>query len=124
MIDPTALSKQNRDLTRLAGEKFRFETDSLSRAMKKAGRRLPRRVHKQAALLVEAEQRAGHPKLAMMLDANEIDRANETVKQALNAIDPADKRKGLILSTLGMVSFHLIAVFTIFIVVLVWRGLV
>ena len=124
MIDPNTLMKQNSDLTRLAGEKFRFQTDSLARAMKKAGRRLPRRVHKQAAILVEAEQRAGHPKLAMMLDAKAIERANSAVQEALNAIDPADRRKGLILSTLGMVSFHLIAVFAIFVAVLIWRGLV
>ena len=122
MIDPNALMKQNSDLTRLAGEKFRFETESLARAMKKAGRRLPRHVHKQAAILIEAEQRAGHPKLAMTLDAKEIQRATETVKSALNAIDPADQRKGLILSTLGMVVFNLIAVAAGLVLILRWRG--
>lgn len=122
MIDPTQLSKRNRALTRLACDTFRFETDSLARAMQKAGRRLPPKVHKQAAILIEAEQRAGHPKLAMMLDADQINRAAKAVETALKAIDPDDQRKGLILSTLGMMSFNLIVVFTALIVILLWRG--
>ncbi|WP_299351484.1 hypothetical protein [uncultured Shimia sp.] len=123
MIDPNELHRRIDDLTQLAGEKFGFKAKSLARAMKKIGRRLPPRAHKQAAILIEAEDRAGHPKLSRMLDAQAIDRAFGTLEAALKQIDPADRRKGMVLSTLGMVSFNLIVVFVIVMAVLLWRGL-
>ena len=124
MIDPTQIQKRNQDLTLLMGEAFRFKANSLARAMQKAGRRLPRHVQKQAALLVEAEQRAGHPKLAKTLNAKDLDRAAKAVQKALKYVDTADARKGLVLSTLGMISFNLIAVAAIVVAVLAWRGLI
>lgn len=90
--------------------------------MRKVGRRLPSRMHAHAHQLLDAEQKAGHPKIRMQLKAEPIEKAYEELHAALEAVDPGDMRKGLILSTLGMVSFHVIAVFTLLIVVLVWRG--
>ena len=59
MIDPGQIERTNRDLCTLAGKKFSFKVETLEKAMKKAGRRLPRSAHKQAELLLEAESLAG-----------------------------------------------------------------
>lgn len=60
----------------------------------------------------------------MMLDVQEIERASLAVETALKAIDPIDRRKGLILSTAASIAFSLIVVFTLLVVVLRWRGFV
>ncbi len=122
MIDPGQIQKQNRDLTRLAGQKFSFEAETLEKAMKKSGRRLPRRAHKQAKVLFEAERLAGHPKLTLMLDAEKIAKAQAALRTALEQIDPKDRRKGMVLSTLGLLSFNLIVVFALLVAILLWRG--
>lgn len=122
MTDPAEIRKRNHELRILAEKKFSVEVDSLEAALKKAGRRLPRKVRKKAVTLVEADKLAGHPKLAMMLDAQRIEEAQIELREALEAIDPADRRKGLVLSTLGMVSFNLLVVFVVFVAVLIWRG--
>jgi hypothetical protein len=42
----------------------------------------------------------------------------------LQSVDPAERRKDLILSILASLSFNLIAVVTLVVIVLRWRGLV
>ncbi len=122
MIDPADIQRKNATLAKLAGKKFSFEAKGLRHAMRKVGRRLPSKMHAHARALVDAEKKAGHPKIRMQIKAEPVEKAYEELRAALEALDPADMRKGLILSTLGMVSFHVIAVFTLLIVVLVWRG--
>lgn len=122
MIDSDHLLQQNRELAQLAGEKFSFRGTDLARAMRKVGRRLPARAHESAAILIRAETMAAHPKLARMLVPQDIKRARADLSSALKSIDPADRRKGLILSTLGMVVFNLLAVAVLVLVILNWRG--
>ena len=122
MIDPVDIQRKNAALAKIAGKKFSFEPKGLAHAMRKVGRRLPAKMHTHARALLDAEQKAGHPKIRVQLKAEPVEKAYEELRGALEALDPADMRKGLILSTLGMLSFHVIAVFTLLIVVLVWRG--
>jgi hypothetical protein len=60
----------------------------------------------------------------MMMDQKKIDKAERELKLALEAIDPADRRKGMVLSILGSVAFSLIVVFAALMIVLRWRGFV
>lgn len=122
MIDPNEIRRKNMALAKLAGEKFSFEPKGLRHAMQKVGRRLPPKAHRLTRLLLEAEQKAGHPKIRMQIKAAPIEKAYSELYAALEAVDPSDMRKGLILSTLGMLSFHVLAVFTLLLVVLIWRG--
>ncbi|MDP2580773.1 hypothetical protein Q8W37_12600 [Shimia thalassica] len=124
MIEPNDIRKRNAALCLLAQEKFSVKPKSLSSAMRKIGRRLPKRAHESAKILAEAEAQAGHPKLAMMMDQKKIDKAERELKLALEAIDPADRRKGMVLSILGSVAFSLIVVFAALMIVLRWRGFV
>lgn len=122
MFGPIDIQRRNAALAKLAGKKFSFEPKGLRHAMRKVGRRLPAKMHAHANTLLDAEQKAAHPKIRMQIRAEPVEKAYEELRAALEALNPADMRKGLILSTLGMVSFHVIAVFTLLIVVLVWRG--
>ncbi|MCW9042630.1 MAG: hypothetical protein OQK05_04735 [Pseudopelagicola sp.] len=122
MIDPADIQHKNAALAALAAKTFSFEAKGLRHAMRKVGRRLPVKMHAHAKTLLDAESKAGHPKIRMQIKAETVEKAYTELRSALEALDPGDMRKGVILSTLGMVSFHLIAVFTVLIVVLVWRG--
>ena len=105
-----------------AQEKFSVKSDRLDGAMRKIGRRVPRKVHKAADVIVAAGNTAGHPKLRLMIDDTAVKAAFKTVQSHLKSVDPRDRRKGLILSTLGMVAANVIAVLTILVLVLHWRG--
>lgn len=122
MIDPNQIRQVNQDLCLLAGEKFFVKTDSLEKAMRKIGRRLPKWAHKQADVLVKAEAMSGHPKLSMMLDVGEIKAAETKLRTAFDAIDPKDRRKGAVLSVLGSLSLSLFVVIGLVVLVLWWRG--
>lgn len=122
MINPNQIRQVNQGLCLLASEKFSVRTDSLEKAMHKIGRRLPKWAHKQATVLVKAEAMSGHPKLAMMLDADEIKKAETSLRTAFDAIDPKDRRKGAVLSVLGSLSTSLFAVIGLVVLVLWWRG--
>lgn len=124
MIDPARIRSQNEALSQLAGEKFSFRSKGLKRSMRKIGRRLPKRIHNQADKLIEAELLAGHPKLSMMLDEKALAQAEREIREALEVIDPKDRRTGAILSALGGVSINIIAVLVLLVLVLWWRGFV
>ena len=122
MIDLKHIQKTNAGLARLAGQKFSFEADGLQKAMRKVGRRVPKALHRQAAVLIEAEQLAGHPKIRLGLDAEKVAAAEAGLRAGLEAVDPADRRKGFVLGLLGGLAFNLIAAFVLLVVFLKWRG--
>ncbi|EBA18063.1 hypothetical protein RSK20926_20032 [Roseobacter sp. SK209-2-6] len=97
---------------------------SLTEALKKARRRLPRRIYRQGMRLATALPLLEHPKLRFTLDQAGLVSAAKEVKAHLKEIDLADRRKGRILSVLGSMAFSILAVATLLIVVLRWRGFI
>ncbi len=124
MIDQKHFNDDIKKLLKLVDAKFGIQTDDLSFAMRKIGRRLPQSVHRHAAKLVEVQTQLAHPKVALQIDEKPLVKPYATVLSALEGYDPADRRKGAILGALGTVAFNLIAVFVIFVIVLKWRGFV
>lgn len=103
-------------------QKLRVKARDLPRALAQAGRRLPRRLHAEAQVVVEAQRLGGHPKLMRMVDADALDRAYSAVAAYLDKIDPRDMRRGLILSVAGDIAAKLLFVIAAFIVWLWWFG--
>lgn len=122
-MDANQIRIVNQEFCELAHEKFSVKATRLDKAMRKIGRRLPKWAHKQADILVNAENLSGHPKLSMMLDTGEIGKAETKLRAAFDAIDPKDRRKGMLLSLLGSLSINLIAVVVLLLLVIWWRGL-
>lgn len=104
--------------------KLAVKSRDLPQALRRAGRRLPRQVRAQAAILVAAEKQAGHPKLARQLDGGAVQEAYAKVTAHLRAIDVADARKGRILGLAGVIAFNLLLVMVAFVLWLWWRGYV
>ena len=111
-------------LLELAREKHGVRAKSLARAMKKLGRRVPGRLHKQAEVIIAAQSLGGHPKLMMQVDGGAVTKAYDEIATHLEAVDVADRRKGALLNLAAALSFNLMVVVVLVILVLRWQGLV
>ena len=124
MLDHKDISAKSLAIRQQLEAKLGVKSRDLSQALRRAGRRLPRRVRAQAAVLVEAEKRAGHPKLARQMDGGAVREAYAHVTAHLRAIDGADARKGRILGLAGVIAFNLLLIIVAFVIWLWWRGYV
>ena len=118
------LSNSVEEIRALLEERLRIKGRNLAHQVGKLGRRVPKRVRKDAEFLVQAETLTQHPKLAQMIDAKQVARARENVVTHLKTVDPKEVRKDKILLFLAKVSAFVIAVF----IGLVWfawdRGMI
>lgn len=119
-----SIEAQAQDLRALLGERLGLRRGSLARRVAKAGRRLPVAIRNDIAAVADAENMAQNPKLGRRMDPTTTHSAYERAATFLRAIDVKDRRKGLLLSMLSSAAFNFLAVITLLIIVLRWRGLV
>lgn len=101
---------------------FGVRAKDLSAALRRTGRRLPRRLHKAAGQVTAAQAYGGQPKLMRQVDSDALDHAEREVLDYLNRIDRADRRRGRLLNTAGLVAFNLLLVVAAFLVWMWWSG--
>ena len=118
------LTNTANDLQRLFEERLRIKGRSLEQQVYKAGRQLPKRVRTDANYIAQAVTLRQNPKLARMIDENQIARARRNVIEHLEKIDPQDRLKGRILNWAAAISAFGIIVFVVLVWVAVERGLV
>jgi hypothetical protein len=124
MITEKEITAKTQALQRQIKIKLGVSARDLEQALRRAGRRLPRRVRAQGARLVAAQKLAGHPKLVRQIDAQALTQAYDDVSGHLMAIDLADRRKARILGLAGAIALNLLIVMVAFLVWLWWRGYV
>ncbi len=95
---------------------------TFERAVKRAGRRLPRSLRQQAALIVEAEGYSAHPKLAHRVDRAAFDRAARALSHYLKSLDLAQQRKDWWLNMLAGLAFKMLIVLAVFLAWLWWQN--
>lgn len=95
---------------------------TLPKAMKRAGRRLPREAHRAAEVLIQARSHMQHPKLARMVDETSMVSAQAVLERHLDQIDPKERRKDFVLSMLGAQALNVLGVAALVIGLLKWRG--
>ena len=103
-------------LSSLMGEKLSVTGKGLNTRAKRAGRQLPKRVHRDVATIAEAEAMMTHPKLSKRVDPAQLGRAQRRIHQHLVGIDPSDRRVRRIYDILATISFNLI----LFAALLIW----
>lgn len=101
---------------------FGVKARTLEKALKRAGRRLPKRLHKEARLIVDAQRLGGNPKLMQRVDGVALSRAETRVLDHLKGIDRAEARKGRLLGLAGILVFNLLVVCAAFVVWMWWTG--
>ena len=124
MTEQTAIESQIVSTIALMRAKLGVRGKTLSEALRRAKRRLPRRIYKQATLLANVEPLTIHPKLRLTLDTPALNRAAQEVQHHLNEIDVADRRKGWWLGMLGGLVFNFLLLLVLLLVVFRWRGLI
>ena len=122
MIDPQELNKKTDALMGLLKAKIGAGGKTLEARMARIGRRLPKRLHGEAKIIIKAQEVSPHPKLASTIDAARVDSAFEAITNHLKQLDPKDRRKGKLLGWMGYQVFNLILISAALIGVLVWRG--
>ncbi len=97
---------------------------TLSKALQKARRRLPRRIFRQGQRLAAALPLLDHPKLSQTLDQGALKAAAQEVSAHLKTIDVAQRRKDWLLDLLGSIAMSLLGVMGLLLLVLYLRGFV
>jgi len=106
----------------LLAQKLAIRDVPLETGLRRAGRRLPRRMRAEGRVLVQAARLAGHPKLSRRIDQTRTLRAYERLSRHLTAIDPRDMRRGRILGVLGGLAFNLLLLGAALLALALWRG--
>jgi hypothetical protein len=102
--------------------KLSIKGRSFDAAVRRAGRLLPRRIRRQAAVITKALVLGGHPKLMRMVDQKAVDLAVKDITSYLAGIDPADRRRAWWLKWTGLNVLNVLIVGAGFVVWLVWFG--
>ncbi len=110
-------------LARLLGERLDVSGDGFEARLNRAGRRLPRAIRADAALIVEALHRQAHPKLARQTDPRRLARALRNVERYLRQVDPWARRRALVLDWLAGNALGLLLMLALAGAVIAWRGL-
>jgi len=108
----------------LIEERLGVSGAGLPAKLRRAGRLLPRHVRRDAQAVADALPLAENPKLMKQVDLPRLEAAERRVVAYLKTVDPAERRIGMAMGMLGGVAFSLLAVFALFVAVLIWRGLV
>ena len=122
MMDAKDIAQKVEGVQELLTLKFGIKRQPLDKMLKRAGRRVPKRMQAKAQVLIDAEHLAGHPKLARQMDAAAVGRAFEDLNTHLKSIDVSERRKGRVLGLAGILVFNLLFVITAFILWMWWRG--
>lgn len=112
------------ELQALLQERLRFSARDLSHALRKAGRRVPRRLRVEGEYIALAQHLEQSPKLAKQIDMARVEAGHRELKAFVEAINPTDRLINGLLSVVGPLAFGLIAVFVLLIAVLRWQGLI
>jgi hypothetical protein len=108
----------------LMEERLGIRGTGLSEKLRKGGRRLPRRVRREAEYLAEVAILAQNPKVQMLLDDDRIAAAYDVCLRHLRGVSGTDRIIGTILSVTGSIAVALLAAAALFVGLLVWRGFV
>lgn len=123
-MDVAKIETQIREISDLLGDKLGVKGKTLETQSRRIGRLLPKKLRRDVTYLAQAQVLSQNPKLLRMVDELKVRQAHRVLVDYLQTIDPADRRKGALLSALGIVVFNLLVVFVVLVAVLRWRGIV
>ncbi|NRB01301.1 MAG: hypothetical protein HRU32_16085 [Rhodobacteraceae bacterium] len=111
-------------LSDLIGKRLGFGGDTLSERAAKAGRKIPKRIQRDLALVAQAADTSVHPKLSRQIDKKQVTKAAERATTWLMTYDRVGRRRGAALDLLALIVFNLVLVTAALIAFLLWRNLI
>ena len=94
----------------------------LEAKLKRAGRKLPRHVRKDAEFLAKTARLSVKPKLQNVVDRNHVEKARDNCLKYLKSVDQKRRRTDVLLGVLSGVALGVLIPVGLFTTVLVWRG--
>lgn len=107
MVDPKVLQSDIDTVLRLIERQFGFKAKNLRKAMRRIGRRVPKSAHRHASVLLAAQQKATHPKLAVQVDDGSVKAAMRGLSAAVQAYDRKKAREDRFWDILGSMVINL-----------------
>ncbi len=104
--------------------KLRVRGRSLAVQVRKAGRRLPRGVRRDAQFFVQSIGLADNPKLSRMIDMHRAQAAHRNIMSHLETVDVAAERRATALGILASITLAILVIGIVLLYVLVQRGFV
>lgn len=112
------------ELQEAFSDKLRLRGRTLEVQIRKAGRKLPRAVRRDATYLAQAVTLLDNPKLARMVDMTRAGKAHRNVLAYVETVDVGAERREVALGVAASVAFALLVTAGLVLVVLVQRGFV
>lgn len=101
---------------------LRVRGEGIADVTERAGRKLPRHLRREAAVLIEAQSLASNPKLSRLVDERRVARAEKRLNRFLDKQNPAAERRGQILDVIAKIAFVFVTVVLSVFFFLLWRG--
>lgn len=108
----------------LMEERLGIRGSTLADKLDSGGRRLPRRIRREAEYLAGAAGQAADPAQLAQLDHPRIARAYDACVTHLTRIGPLGRYRAALLALSGRLSVNLLILAAIVVAVLLWRGLI
>ena len=118
------MQKMTGQISALLENKLRIRGKSLAVQLRKAGRRLPRAVRRDARYIIQSADLTDNPKLARMVDAKKLKRAHANVVRHLETVDLSAQRRTALLNLIASIAFAILMTFILVLFVLIQRGFV
>lgn len=122
MADTTEMDETARRLEELLDRGFGTGGQGLATALRRAGRRLPRRMRRAGQAVVQAETMARHPKLVSQIDRRRVAQEAARLRAYLEEVDPRARRVDMALTILRSLALNALLLAALFLALARWRG--
>ena len=117
-----AIQQMAERVSALLTERMHVKGGDLEAKLRRAGRRLPRKIRHAAQEVATAMAHSYNPKLLIQINEETVAENYDICVKYLTALNKGDKLRGVLLGLATSVLFSLLAVAAMVIGVLVWRG--
>lgn len=110
-------------LAHLIEEKLGVRGHTLEAKLARVGRSLPKHIHGDVVLVMNALAVEGHPKLSRLQDPEQVRRAFSNAERYLVNLDAGARQRGAFLDWLARLVFNLLLLGGLLVLILRWRAL-
>jgi hypothetical protein len=124
VFDPKGINRKTEEVAELLNARLGVHGRNLAVQLRKARPDLPRPARHAGRVLTRAQAMAEHPRLARLIDATEVTRAHDLLRDHLHSVDRGVRRRGAAVAVLAGVVLNLLIFGALMVALLRWRGLI
>lgn len=121
-MDPVDIQQLSARIFDLLAEKLGAKGKTLEKRMTYVQRKVPGRVRRAGAVLVEAQRMAESPTLAKHLDSDAVSRAHDVIERFLREVDVPSERSRKRFNMMSAIAAQVLLVAAVGIALWTWLG--